>query len=51
MNFVLTFIKILVLTWATDFTKLTPIERKELEEAKMQIENGETVSHNEINWD
>lgn len=50
-NFALEFIKKLVLAWDSDFTKLTSAEQKELEEAKEEIENGETVSHEAINWD
>lgn len=50
-NFALEFIKKLVLAWDPDFTKLTPAEREELEEARKEIENGETVSHDAINWD
>ncbi len=42
--------KSLVLAWDPDFTKVTPAERAELEEAKKEIENGETVSHDDINW-
>lgn len=47
-NFALEFIKKLVLAWDPDFTKLTPLERKELEEA---IADPETVPHEAINWD
>jgi len=50
-NFALEFIKKLVLAWDPDFTKLTPAERAELEEARKEIENGETVPHEAINWD
>ena len=50
-NFVLEFIKKLVLAWDPDFTKLTLTEKKELEDADSEIRNGETVSHEEINWD
>lgn len=50
-NFALEFIKKLVLAWDPDFTKLTPSEKKELEAAGKEIENGETVSHEAINWD
>lgn len=50
-NFALEFIKKLVLAWDPDFTKLTSTERAELEEARKEIENGETVSHEAINWD
>ncbi|MCM1304531.1 MAG: hypothetical protein NC305_03680 [Lachnospiraceae bacterium] len=50
-NFALEFIKKLVLAWDSDFTKLTLAEKKELEDADIEIRNGETVSHEEINWD
>jgi len=50
-NFALEFIKKLVMAWDPDFTKLTSAERKVLEEADLEIRNGETVSHDEINWD
>lgn len=50
-NFALEFIKKLVLAWDSDFTKVTPLERAELEQAAKEIENGETVSHDAINWD
>jgi len=43
-------IKKLVLAWDPDFTKLTAEERKRLETAEMEIENGETVSHEDIDW-
>ena len=47
----LKFIKKLVLAWDPDYTKVTPSERKELEDAERDmIENG-TVSHEAINWD
>lgn len=50
-NFALEFIKKLVLAWDPDYTKVTPAERKALEEAeKDMIENG-TVSHDAISWD
>ena len=49
--FALELIKKLVLAWDPDFTKLTPSEREELEQATKEIENGETVSHDAINWD
>ncbi len=50
-NFALEFIKKLVLAWDPDFTKVTPSERVELEKAMEEIKNGETVSHEAINWD
>lgn len=50
-NFALEFIKKLVLAWDPDFTKLTSTEKRDLEDADVEIRNGETVSHEEINWD
>lgn len=50
-NFALEFIKKLVLAWDPDFTKVTPAERVRLEEAQKEIDNGETVSHDSVNWD
>lgn len=50
-NFALEFIKKLVIAWDPDFTKVTPSERAEMEAAKREIERGETVSHDAINWD
>lgn len=50
-NFALEFIKKLVLAWDPDFTKLTPAERAELEAAREEIKNGETISHEAIDWD
>lgn len=40
-------IKKLVLAWDSDFTKVTPKERKEIEEA----EQSGYISANEIDWD
>ena len=44
-------IKRMVLAWDRDFTKLTSTERQRLELAEQEIEAGETVSHDEIDWD
>ena len=44
-------IKRLVLAWDPDFTKVTPLEHAEIERAEKEIENGETVKHEDINWD
>ena len=43
-------IKRMVLAWDSDYTKLTPAERQRLELAEQEIEAGETVSHDEIDW-
>lgn len=50
-NIALAFIKKLVLAWDPDFTKLTLTEKRELEDADAEIRKGETVSHEEIDWD
>lgn len=50
-NFAFEFVKKLVLAWDPDFTKVTPKERKVLEDAKKDFDTGETVPHNAINWD
>ena len=49
--FALEFIKKLVLAWDPDYTKVTPAERKVLEEAEKDIEKNGTISHDAINWD
>lgn len=49
-NFALEFIKKLVLAWDPDYTKVTPAERKALEEAEKDIAENGTVSHDAINW-
>lgn len=40
----------IVLAWDPDFTKLTPAEAEAVEQAEAEIERGETVSHEAINW-
>lgn len=47
----LKFIKKLVLAWDPDYTKVTPAERKALEDAEKDIAENGTVSHDAINWD
>ena len=44
-------VKRIVLAWDSDYTKLTPNERKRLEQAEIDLSNGSTVSHDDINWD
>lgn len=44
-------IKKLVLAWDPDFTKVTPQEAKELEEAEHNLKNGDMISHDDINWE
>ena len=50
-NLILELARKLVLAWDPDFTKVTPQERIELEQARKEIERGEYTPHNEINWD
>ena len=50
-NFALEFIKKLVLAWDPDYTKVTPAERKVLEDAERDIAENGTISHDAINWD
>lgn len=47
-NFALEFIKKLVLAWDPDYTKLTPSERKSLEDA---VSDPVRIPQNAINWD
>lgn len=42
--------KKLVRAWDSDFTKLTPSEQNELENTIEEIENGDFVSENDIDW-
>ena len=50
-DFVLEFIKKLVLAWDPDYTKVTSAERKALDEAEKDIIENGTISHDAINWD
>ena len=50
-NLALAFVKRLVLAWDPDFTKVTPQEAKELEEAEHNFKNGDMISHDDINWE
>ena len=43
-------IKRMVLAWDSDFTKLTPMERRCLDESIKDYDNGNTVSHQDIDW-
>lgn len=43
-------VKKMVLAWDSDFTKLTPAERKSLDAAELDFQTGNTVKHEEINW-
>jgi len=37
--------------WDPDFTKLTPAEAEALRMAEAEVDRGETVSGDEIDWD
>jgi hypothetical protein len=50
-NLAYEFIKRMVLAWDSDYTKLTPAERNRLSEAEQDYIHGNTVSHDNINWD
>lgn len=50
-NLALEVVRKLVLAWDPDFTKVTPEEAEKIEQGISEIERGETVDHNEINWD
>ena len=41
----------IVLAWDPEFTKLTTHEVSSLIQAEYEIENGDTVSDEDINWD
>lgn len=42
--------KKLVLAWDSDFTKATLDELQEIKTAEQELLKGETVKHDEINW-
>jgi len=48
--FALEFVKRLVLAWDPDFTRVTPSEAAAIEQARLEYERGETISHDAINW-
>lgn len=50
-NFALEFIKKLVIAWDPDYTRVTPAERKALEDAEKDIAENGTVSHDDIKWE
>ncbi|MCL2816469.1 MAG: hypothetical protein FWD23_17880 [Oscillospiraceae bacterium] len=43
-------IKKLVLAWDPDYTKVTPSEFESIRIGMEQIDRGEVISHNDINW-
>lgn len=40
--------KKLLLAWDPDFSKVTPDERKRIEQAEREMENGEYLSHEDV---
>lgn len=44
------FVKRLVLAWDPDFVKLTNTERNNLSQAEKEIENGDFVNSNDVDW-
>lgn len=42
------FVKRMVLAWDSDYTRVTPKERKEIEIAEKEIENGEFYTQEEV---
>lgn len=40
--------KELIPAWDPDFSKVTPEERKRIEQAEREMENGEYLSHEEV---
>lgn len=49
-NLAYAMIKRLVLAWDPDFTRLTPAEREELDEAERDFIEGRTIKSSEIDW-
>lgn len=43
-------VKKLVLAWDPDFTKVTPLERAQLNQAEAEMNAGNYVTENAINW-
>lgn len=49
-NFAIEFIKKLVLAWDPDFTKVTETEYNSIVKSEKEIENGDFISHDNIDW-
>lgn len=45
------FVKRMVLAWDPDFTKVTPAERQQLDDAEKEFQNGEYFTSEQIDWD
>ena len=44
-------VKKLVLAWDPDFSKVTPAENAEIDKAAAELEAGEYVTDQAVNWD
>ena len=44
-------VKKLVLAWDPDFSKVTPAEKAEIDKAAAELEAGDYVSYQAVNWD
>ena len=44
-------VKRLVIAWDPDFTKVTPTERAAMEQAVNELDAGEYVTDDQINWE
>ena len=49
-NLIFELVKRVVLAWDSDFSKVTPVERKEIDEGDDDIKNGQTVGYDDIDW-
>lgn len=49
-NLAFEFIKRMVLAWDPDYTKVTIEELKAINTAEKEIDNGEIISHDDIDW-
>lgn len=49
-NLAFEFIKRMVLAWDPDYTKVTIEELKAINTAEKGIDNGEIISHDDIDW-
>lgn len=48
--FALEFIKKLVLAWDPDYTKVTPVEKVQLDRAAAEMATGDYLTEDAINW-
>ena len=49
-NLAFELVKKLILAWDADYTKVTPEEYNQIINAENEIENGDFVKHDEIEW-